>query len=441
MKEHLTKFKSKTEKFVHEDSLYISPSYTRIYPLVAVKGKGAEITDIDGKKYLDFTAGIAAASTGHCHPEVVKAIKKQSENLIHFSGTDFYYPSQLNLAKKLAALFNDRTARKAFFSNSGTEAVEAAFKLARYHTGRKNIIAFYGAFHGRTLGSLSLSASKSIHKKRFSPLVPGVFHTPYAYCYRCPFNLKHPDCNTYCVDHIRENLFQKTVPPDEVAAVIVEPIQGEGGVIAPPYEFHQKLSRLCADNGILLIADEVQTGLGRTGRMFAMEHFGVIPDIVCLAKGIASGLPLGATVAPSKIMDWEAGTHASTFGGNPVACEAALVTLELINKKLIKNAEATGNYLIDRLTALKERFHFIGDVRGKGLMAGIEIINQKTGKPDPVSKKSVINDCFKNGLLTLGAGESVVRFLPPLIITKKDVDRALAILEKTLKRTSGGKYG
>ena len=322
-------------KLIKLDGTYVSPSYTRIYPLVVEKAKGMWVYDVDGNVFLDFTAGIAVNACGHCHPEVVQAIKDQADRLLHMSGTDFYYTAQIELAQKLALLAPGNQGKRVYFGNSGAEAVEASFKLARWHTKRELNLAFFGAFHGRTMGALSLTASKTVQKKNYNPLVPGITHIPYPYCYRCPYNLCYPQCDVACVQWVEDTLFRTTIPPEEVAAVFVEPIQGEGGYIVPPPEFHRKMFNLVKKYDILYVADEVQSGMGRTGKMFAMEHFEVDPDMMALAKGIASGMPLGALVARSEIMDWEAGSHASTFGGNPVSCRAAMMTIELLEKGLI----------------------------------------------------------------------------------------------------------
>ena len=427
----------KAKRVIQKDRALLSPSFTRSYPLVAHKGRGSWIQDPDGNVFLDFTAGIAVTSTGHCHPEVVRAIKKQADSLLHMSGTDFYYEAQVRLAEKLASLAPGKFKKRVFLTNSGTEAVEAAFKLARYKTKRERMISFFGAFHGRTLGSLSLTGSKVRQKENFGSLVPGVTHVGYGYCYRCPYNLTYPDCGIDCVDYLEHTLFKKTVPPEEVAAIIVEPIQGEGGYVVPPPGYHEKLRALTRKYGILLIADEVQCGMGRTGKMFAMEHWGVEPDIITCAKGIASGMPLGAMIARADLMDWEPGSHANTFGGNPVACAAALVTLRLLETKLMKNAAIVGDYLKNRLNELARKFPLIGDVRGVGLMVGVELVeNRETRKPASAARERIIEESFRQGLLLLGCGEAGIRFCPPLVVTKKEVDIALDILGKSLMRSS-----
>ena len=423
-------------KVLERDQRFISQSYTRVYPLVVKQAKGVWVEDVDGNRFLDFNAGIAVCNTGHCHPRVVEAIHRQATQLIHMSGSDFYYDAQSSLAAKLAEITPGSRDKRVFFGNSGAEAIEASLKLARYHTKRPLIIAFLGAFHGRTMGALSLTASKAIFEKGFSPLVPGVTHVPYPYCYRCPYHHKeYPGCSLACVDWIREDLFKRSIPPEEVAAIFVEPIQGEGGYVVPPPEFHQKLYRMAKEFGILFVADEVQSGMGRTGKMMAIEHWGVAPDITALAKGIASGMPLGAMVAQSEVMDWVRGSHASTFGGNPISCQAALATIQLLEEELIQNAALLGGYLLDKLKDLQKRFRLIGDVRGKGLMIGVEIVKDPVTKEKAIEERNrIIQECFEKGLLILGCGENVIRFSPPLIIAQKEADLALSILEEVLKR-------
>lgn len=353
------------------------------------------------------------------------------------SGTDFYYEPQVRLAEKLAGLAPGKGKKKVFFTNSGAEAVEAAIKLARYHTKREKLIAFFGAFHGRTLGALSLTASKVVQREKFGPLLPGVVHAGYGYCYRCPYNLKYPECNISCVSYLEDTLFKKTVPADEVAAIIVEPIQGEGGYVMPPPGYHEALRELTRRHKILLIVDEIQSGMGRTGKMFAIEHWGVEPDIVTVAKGIASGMPLGAMIARSELADWEPGSHATTFGGNPVACEAALETIHLVESGLMKNAERVGDYLEARLWDLARKFPLIGDVRGVGLMQGIELVRDRSTKEPAVSERNkIIQKAFRRGLLLLGCGESGIRFSPALVVNQKEVDLAMEILERCLKIVS-----
>jgi len=426
------KIRSNAKKLIECDNTFVSPSYTRSYPLVVDRAQGLWIHDVDDNIFLDFTAGIGVNSTGHCHPKIVKAIQIQAAKLIHMSGTDFYYKPQIELAKKLATIYPGKY-NKVYFGNSGAEAIESAFKLARYYTKRKLNIAFFGAFHGRTMGALSLTGSKYIQKKNFNPLVPGVTHIPYANCYRCPYNLKYPKCDIQCAHYIEE-VFKTTVPAEEVAAIFVEPIQGEGGYIIPPIEFHKILYKIAKKYGILYIADEVQCGMGRTGKMFAMEHFGLIADITSLAKGIASGLPLGAIIAPSEIMNWEPGSHASTFGGNPLSCQASLATIELLENGLIKNAEKQGKYLVKGLIELQSEFECIGDVRGKGLMVAIELVKDRENKERHVAlRDAIVDEAFRKGLLLLGCGENSIRFSPSLTVNKNEIDTCLNILREVIK--------
>jgi 4-aminobutyrate aminotransferase len=443
----------KASQLIATDEQYTSPSYTRVYPLAVERGYGAVIEDVDGNRFLDFTAGIAVCSTGHCHPRVVAAVQQQAAKLLHMSGTDFYYAPQGDLAKKLATLAPGSGDKRVFFTNSGAESVEAAFKLARYHTGRQHMIAFFGAFHGRTMGALSLTGSKVVQRRGFAPLIPMVSHIDYPNCYRCAhssvckvqssklvshtstLNLE-PGTSNCCLDSLNqlEDLFKRTVAPQEVAAIIVEPIQGEGGYIVPPPEFHRELRKLCDRHGILLVADEVQSGMGRTGTMFAMEHWGVVPDIVCLAKGIASGMPLGAIIARVGIMDWGPGSHASTFGGNPVSCVAALETINLLEEELLENARVVGAHLKQRLLGLMSRHSLIGDVRGLGLMIGLELVRDRTTKePASSERDEVVRACFQRGLLMLGCGVSTLRFCPPLVVTTAQCDTAVEIIDEVLR--------
>jgi 4-aminobutyrate aminotransferase len=412
------------------DAQYVSPSYTRAYPLVVERGSGAVIRDVDGNLFLDFTAGIAVASTGHCHPHVVAAIKDQAEKLIHMSGTDFYYAPQIDLSQRLAEGGPGASAKRVFFTNSGAEALEAALKLARWHTGRSRAVAFFGAFHGRTYGAMSLSGSKLVHRRGFSPLVPDIHHVPYPRgCHGCDA----PNAGCECVHNIEETLFRRTAPPEEVAAVFVEPIQGEGGYYVPPKGFLPALKEMCTRNGILLVADEVQSGMGRTGKMYAVEHWGVEPDIICLAKGIASGMPLGAIIARDEVMDWPSGSHASTFGGNPVSCRAALATLDLLHAGYMHNAAERGEQLKKRLVDLKKSHAEIGDVRGLGLMVAMDMV--KAREPytlAPALRDAVVEAAFHSGLLLLGCGESAVRFCPPLCVTAEQVETAVRILDEEL---------
>jgi len=415
---------------IERDRAVISPSYTRCYPLVAKKGEGAIVEDVDGNRFLDFNAGIAVCSTGHCHPGVVAAIRRQSAELIHMSGTDFYYENMVTLAERLAATALGGGPHKVYFGNSGTEAIEAAMKLARYATGREKFVAFYGGFHGRTMGSLSLTASKVVQRRGFGPLVPGVHHVPYPYPYRFAGNVDQ--CAEASLEAI-ELLFRTTVPADDVAAFVVEPIQGEGGYVVPPKRFFEGLQELAKRHGILIVADEVQCGVGRTGRMWASEHFDLAPDIVASAKGIASGMPLGAMIARAELMTWSPGAHASTFGGNPVAAAAALATLDLLDEGLIDNARHRGELLMDRMRTWPQRFAHVGEVRGIGLMIGIEFVRDRASKERaPELRDSVENLAFERGLLVLGAGPNSIRLSPPLIVSEEQCHWALDTLESCI---------
>jgi 4-aminobutyrate aminotransferase len=415
---------------LERDHRYVSPSYTRIYPLVVERGSGAVIQDVDGNLFLDFTAGIAVTATGHCHPHVVSAIQDQASKLIHMSGTDFYYAPQIDLSQRLAELAPGRTPKRVFFTNSGAEALEAALKLARWHTGRSRAIAFLGAFHGRTYGAMSLSGSKVVHRRGFSPLVPDIHHVPYP---KGVETRTDPNAGRRFVAGIEEGVFRRIAPPDEVAAIFVEPIQGEGGYHVPPQDFLPALRELCDQHGILLVADEVQSGMGRTGKFFAAEHWEVEPDIMCLAKGIASGMPLGAMIAKDEVMDWPSGSHASTFGGNPVSCRAALATLDLLEKGYVANAAERGEQLRQGLLRLKREHREIGDVRGLGLMMAMDVVNPLDGSTlDPLLREELVQLAFHQGLLLLGCGESAIRFCPPLCVNADQVDTALGILGAVL---------
>jgi len=393
------------------------------------------VEDPDGNRFLDFAAGIAVVATGHCHPQVVKAIQEQAAKLIHMSGTDFYYENMVLLAEKLAAMVSaGGSSRRVYFGNSGTEAIEAAIKLARYHSGRGQFVAFVGAFHGRTMASLALTASKNMQQKGFFPVMPGVHHMPYAYCYRCAYGKEPDSCAVECVKAIETELFRTSVAPQDVAAIFVEPIQGEGGYVVPPRKFFDELRRLADRHGILLVADEVQSGMGRTGKMFASEHFGLDPDVMALAKGIASGLPLGAMVARAELMSWLPGAHASTFGGNPVAVAASLATIELLEQELVDNAARVGAHLMARLRDLPQRFPMVGDVRGLGLMIGIELVRDQVTKERAGDlRDKVVQMCFELGLLLLGAGPNTIRLCPPLVITTDQADFAAQTIEECLR--------
>jgi 4-aminobutyrate aminotransferase len=421
-------------RVLEADKKWISPSYTRSYPMVAKRGRGALVEDVDGNQFLDFAAGIAVVSTGHCHPEVVAAIQKQAAELIHISGTDFYYEGMPQLAERLSKLAPMPGPHKIYYGNSGTEAVEAALKLARYHTKRPHVIAFYNAFHGRTMGSLSLTASKPQQRRRFMPLLSGVTHVPYPHTYRRPAGTDARQYAIDCAKFIEDKVFKTTVPPEECAAIFLEPIQGEGGYVPAPTEFLQEIRRICDTHGILLVADEVQSGAGRTGKMWAIQHSGVEPDIICSAKGIASGMPLGIMISRAEIMDWVPGSHASTFGGNPICIAAALATLDVLEREAMKNAADVGDYMMKRMTPWVDKYGIVGEVRGRGLMIGVEIVKDKKTKALAGKDRDRIVDvlAFERGLLLLGCGETTIRISPPLIITREQADIAMDVLEECI---------
>ena len=420
----------KARDVIARDAQVVSPSYTRGYPLVAKSGRGAMVEDVDGNVFLDFAAGIAVVSTGHCHPRVVEAIQKQAAELIHISCTDFYYPGLVELAERLAAVAPGKEAKKVYFGNSGTEATEAAIKLARYHTHRDKIIAFHGCFHGRTLGALSLTASKAVQRKGFGALLGGVFHIPYPNSYRCPNGNPSPCTCVESATFLEREIFKRLVAPEEVAAIFIEPIQGEGGYVPAPAAFLQELQRICRKHSILLVCDEVQSGMGRTGKWWACEHAGIEPDIICVAKGIASGMPLSATIARASLMDWKPGAHASTFGGNPVCVAAALATMELLETEYIENARRVGEFFIGRMADWPSRHRIVGDVRGKGLMIGVEIVrDQKTKERAGELREAIVDLAFEKGLLLLGAGENTIRIAPPLLVDEEQAAFAAKTLE------------
>jgi 4-aminobutyrate aminotransferase len=413
----------KAKKAISLDRRFTSPSYTRYIPLAVKRAWGSTVEDLDGNRFLDFTAGIAVNNCGHCHPDIVEAIRDQAGKLLHMCGSDYYNEPQAQLASKLCHLFPGKSPTRVFFTNSGAESIEAAFKLARYHTGRQRVIAFLGAFHGRTFGALSLTGSKITQRAHFAPLVPEVEHVPYG-----------------DVKYIREHLFKQTVPPDEVAAIFVEALQGEGGYIVPPKEFLPELRKLCDEHKILMVVDEIQSGFGRTGKMFCIEHYGVEPDILCLAKGIASGLPLGAMVAKESVMDWKQGAHGSTFGGNPVSCRAALVSIDLIERKYMKNTRTVGAFMKEGLAKIAAEFpKHLGEVRGMGLMIGLDIITDAASKkPARALRDHIVDDAYYAGLLLLGCGEATIRFCPPLSLTKEEAATGLDILRKVMSKRFGG---
>ncbi len=399
---------------MERDERYSSPSYTRDVPLVVRRGMGSVIEDVDGNRFLDFAAGIAVCSTGHCHPKVVAAIEHQARNLIHVCGSDFYYPPMVELMEKLVAIAPGKVPKRVLLTNSGAEAVEAAFKVARHHTNRKWVIAFHGAFHGRTMGALSLTSSKARQKERFGPLVPMVAHVPYG-----------------DVERIENELFKRQMSPNEVAAIFVEPIQGEGGYILPPPTFLADLRALCDKYEILLVCDEIQSGTGRTGKWFAFEHFGIIPDLILMAKGLASGMPLGAVIAKADIMNWPPGAQGSTFGGNPVCCAAAIATLELIENGYMANAAELGKTVRAELSEIAERHKFLTGARGLGLMCAIDVVNRKTAKPDPKLREKLLRTCFERGLVLLPCGENGIRFCPPLCINETQLDVGLKLFDES----------
>jgi 4-aminobutyrate aminotransferase len=409
----------KARELVKKDETFISPSYARVYPLAIESGSGCIVKDVDGNEYIDFNSGLVCLNVGHSHPKVVEAIKKQSEKFLHYSNTDFYYRPAANLAEKLCEVTPGQSAKKVYLANSGAEAVEAAVKLSKWHTRKQQFIAFIGAFHGRTIGALSFTASKSIQRRHFFPMLPGVTHVPYPYCYRCPFKLSYPDCNYWCVDFIDEMILQKYVPPPE---------------------YFRRLKRIADKYGLLLIDDEIQAGMGRTGCWFAIEHWKVEPDIVCIAKSIASGLPLGAVVSRARLMDWDGGSHASTFGGNPLSCVAALSVIDIIREeRLLENATKQGNYIMKRLENLKEECEIVGDVRGRGLMIGTEIVEDKdTKKPAGEKAKEIMMKCWKRGVAIITCGASTLRIAPPLIITRENIDAAMDIIEDVIKEVAKG---
>lgn len=427
----------KAETMMKRDALVVSPSYSRDYPFVMSHGKGAQVWDVDGNRFLDFAAGIAVCSTGHSHPTVVQAIKDAADQFLHIS-SDYWHERQIALGEKLNAINPLGEPAMSFFCQSGTEAVEAALKLARYASGRSRFIGFLGGFHGRSMGSLSFTSSKYTQQKGFFPSMPGVTHVPYPNSYR-PL-LAGEDQGAAVLNYIEKVLFVANVPPSEVAAMLIEPIQGEGGYLVPPEGFLQGLRALCDRHGILLIFDEVQSGVGRTGRMFASEHFGVAPDIMTLAKGLGSGLPIGAVMAKKKLMEkWQRGAHGNTYGGNPLCCAAALATLDLIEKEYAANAAKVGEYFLGRLRELQQRYTCIGHVRGKGLMLGAELVEDRASKV-PAAKlcDRVITRAFHNGLLLLSCGQSTIRFMPPLLITPGEVDEAVRILGASMDEALAG---
>jgi 4-aminobutyrate aminotransferase len=422
------------QQYLKKNKKAVSPSLPHAYPLVIKEASGCVVEDLDGNTFLDFAAGIAVCSTGHCHPKVVKAIQEQAGKLIHICGADFYDPNYIDLCDRLGELAPGDGPKKVFLGNSGAEAVEAALKLSRNHTKRSYIIAFFGAFHGRTMGAISLTASKPIYHQGFGPLLSNITHVPYAYCYRCSYNLTYPSCNLACVDYLENSVFAHKIAPSEVAAIFVEPVQGEGGYIVPPNGWLAKLRELCDRYGILLVDDEVQAGIGRTGKMFAIEHWGVVPDIICSAKSLASGMPLSAMIAKEEVMTWPPGAHGSTFGGNPVSTAAAQATLDVVEEEhLMQNAEKIGSSMKEQLEGIAKSSKMIGDVRGLGLMIGVELVKDKTTKERAKKEaEKVISACFERGLMLLPCGPNSIRFSPPLNISEAQAETALEIFAEAL---------
>jgi 4-aminobutyrate aminotransferase len=423
-----------SRKLIENDDKYVSQSYTRIFPAVLDRADGSYIWDVDGNCFVDFHAGIGVCSTGNVHPEVRAAIERQVAKGIHFASADFYHEMVGELAGRLARIAPGDDLKRVFFSNSGTEAVEAAIKLAKYATGRSRFLAYVSCFHGRTIGSLSLTCSSRVQRARFHPMMPGVTHVPYPYCYRCPINLDYPSCNLQCADMVEEVCLKQVCPGEEVAAFFTEPIQGEGGYVVPPDNYFGKIKKICEKYEILFVSDEIQAGMGRTGRWFCIEHYGVEPDVITSAKGIASGMPLGATIAQSDLMNWEPGAHSSTFGGNPVSCAAALATLGIIESELLENAERMGEYLMSQARDFQKGSEIVGDVRGKGLMIGVEIVaDRATRERAPKLANEIVMECFRHGLMILTCGPNTLRLIPPLSITKETIDQGLDILFEAIR--------
>jgi len=429
----------KAREIVGKDTRYLATA-TKAAPVVARRAQGVLVEDVDGNTFLDFTSGAGVINTGHCHPRVVEAIQKQAAELMHFAGTDYYYKVQADLAEKLVSITPGKFDKRVFFTNSGAESIEAALKLTRWTTQRKQFIGFIGAFHGRTMGALSLTASKPVHKDRYFPTMPGVEHIPYAYCYRCAYKMEHPSCGIRCARILEELYFKTFIPPTEVAAIFMEPVEGEGGYIVPPPEWAKALREIASRHGIMLVDDEVQAGFGRTGKWFCIEHYGVEPDVVALAKGIASGFPMGAIVF-RKELDWAVqGAHSNTYGGNPMGCAASLATIEVIEKeKLIENAIKMGDLLHGRLLELQKRHDCIGDVRGRGLMQATEFVKDRRTKEEAPKLRDRIEElAWKNGLMLLGCGRSTIRYIPPLVVSVDQIDQAMEILDGCIKEAVKG---
>ncbi len=430
----------KAREYVKKDEKLISASFVRFYPLVVESAKGCIVKDLDGNEYIDFNSGLVCMNVGHNHPKVIAAIKSQCDRFLHYSNTDFFYREVVDLAERLVSITPGKFEKKVFYGNSGAESVEAAIKLAKWHTRKQLLFGFIGAFHGRTTGALSITASKPAQRRYFFPLMPGTIHVPYPYCYRCPFKLSFPECHYWCVDFIDEHVLQKYAPAEDVAGIVVEPIQGEGGYVVPPPEYFQRLKKLADKYDLLFIDDEVQAGMGRTGKWFAIENWGVEPDIICSAKALASGMPLGATISKASIMDWTGGSHASTFGGNPVSCVAASAVIDVIKEeRLLENATKQGTYIMKKLEEVKEHSEIVGDVRGKGLMIGLEIVEEKDSrKPAPDKASEIMKRSWKRGVNVITCGASTLRIAPPLTITRELIDSALDILIDTTRDVEKG---
>jgi 4-aminobutyrate aminotransferase len=426
------------KKIIEEDRKYIM-TVTKGSPAAISHGSGALVEDVDGNTYLDFTCGAGVTNLGHCPPKVVAAIKAQLDKFMHFAGTDFFYDLQSKLAKKLTEITPGAHDKKVFYTNSGAESVEAAIKCSRWSTGKKRFISFMGSFHGRTMGAVSLTGSKPVHRDRYMPLVPGVTHIPYAYCYRCPYKQTYPDCDIWCAKIIEENYFSSFLPPDEVAALFYECVQGEGGYIVPPAEFIPELNKIMKKHDILMVDDEVQAGFGRTGKMFASEHFGVVPDIMTLAKGMGSGVPVGAIVARADLDFGVSGAHSNTYGGNPLCCTSVLATLEVFEEEnIIENSVNLGKLIMQRLNELYDKYEIIGDVRGLGLMTATEFVKDRKTKEYAIKEKdAIVDEAFKRGLLLLPCGKSGIRYIPPINIPEDQLNRGIDILEEAIKAVIG----
>ncbi|MCD6573318.1 MAG: acetyl ornithine aminotransferase family protein [Thermoplasmata archaeon] len=432
------------KKIIETDEKHVATT-TKALPAVVKQAKGIVFEDEDGNIFFDFTSGVGVVNTGHCHPAVIEAIKKQAEKFLHFAGTDFYYALQAELAEKLSEITPGDFEKKVYFGNSGAEAVEAAIKMARWSTKRRFFLAFIGAFHGRTMGALALTASKPVHKQRFFPWMPGVIHVPYPNPYRNPFGIdgyEEPDELVKAIMGYISYTFRHYVPSDEVAAIFVESIQGEGGYIVPPKNFLKELKKLAEEHGILMIDDEIQAGFGRTGKMWAIEHFDVVPDVITTAKAMASGIPISACIYPAANDFKTKGAHSTTFGGNPVACAASLATIETLQNGLIENARKQGEYMGKRLKEMEENYEIVGDARGIGLMQATEIVKSKESKEIyPKARDEIINRAFKKGLLLLGCGESAIRYIPPLVINSEQMENAMNLLEEAIKEVNNEMKG